>query len=101
MYNRLTTKEEYTPSNLVFSTPIHKRKAYEDEVHDTYTIHIETIYPDGITGPLMILSPSVFTYGVDMRINLTSRDVYRMGINLLDRTSPTTEQYEFVDWINI
>lgn len=102
MNTQLVTATGYETSRMIFLDPV-PGSIPESKPAITYKrIPIETVYDDGSTGPLILSTEEVYSYGVGENTNIETGKTngFVMPLVLYSRNGPTPLEKAFVDTFN-
>lgn len=101
MTTQLTSPNGFNPSNQLILSELIEQKIPNSKL--TYNrINISTRYPDGSTGPLIIPTQRVYSFGVCEYKDEATQKVngYTLPLCLFNREGPTPEEKAWVDMFN-
>lgn len=102
MNTQLVTADGYDTSRITFQEPV-PGSIPDSKPAITYKrIPIETVYDDGTSGPLILSTEEVYSYGVGENTNIETGKVngFVMPLVLYSRNGPTRLEKAFVDTFN-
>ena len=97
---QLTSYHNLTPNNIIFNDA--KEYQVKDSKLKYKRIKIETVYPNGKKGDLVIETPFLFSFGVNEKLNQETGKLigYSIPVSLWERDSePSIEQRDFYEFI--
>ena len=97
---QLTSYHNLTPNNIIFNDA--KEYQVKDSKLKYKRIKIETVYPNGKKGDLVIETPFLFSFGVNEKLNQETGKLigYSILVCLWERDrEPSIEQRDFYEFI--
>lgn len=94
---KVLSAKEFDPSQIVFGEP--NRHTSADKTIEFTRTTIAVKHSDGKTGPLLLKTPSLFSFGVSENLDKKSNKItgYQLSSVLKDVDGATEEQQEFLD----
>lgn len=96
---QLTSVEDYDVNRMIFSDPRDESVPDSKVPIKNKRIYISTLYPDGTTGPLILPTERLFSFGIQENRSPETDKVtgHSMGLCLYDRDGPTPQQQQWVE----